>query len=55
MEAMSPVVQVTNIAPQATRDMMHSLFSTLGVDIVELRLYPTIRDATVSVQSRLVV
>jgi len=45
------VVQVTNIAPQATRDQMHTLFSHLG-KIEDLRLYPSMRDASVSIQSR---
>jgi len=45
------VVQVTNIAPQATRDQMHTLFSHLG-KIEDLRLYPSMRDASISIQSR---
>lgn len=45
------VVQVTNIAPQATRDQMHTLFSHLG-KIEDLRLYPSMRDASVNIQSR---
>merc|ERR1719154_564758 len=45
------VIQVTNIAPQATRDQMHTLFSFLG-KIEDLRLYPSLRDASVSIQSR---
>jgi len=47
----SKVIQVTNIAPQATRDQMHTLFSFLG-KIEDLRLYPSLRDASVSIQSR---
>ncbi len=46
------VVQVTNIAPQATRDQMHALFSMLGEPIEELRLYPTVRDMSVNITSR---
>jgi len=45
------VIQVTNIAPQATRDQMHTLFSHLG-KIEDLRLYPSVRDASVSIQAR---
>ena len=41
------VVQVTNIAPQATRDQMLTLFSNIG-KIEDIRLYPTIRDASVT-------
>ena len=47
----SRVVQVTNIAPQATRDQMLSLFVHVG-QIEDIRLYPSIRDASVSVTSR---
>jgi splicing factor, arginine/serine-rich 12 len=35
------VVQITNIAPQATKDQMHSLFNYLG-KIDDIRLYPTV-------------
>jgi len=45
------VIQITNIAPQATRDQMHTLFNNLG-KIEDLRLYPSIRDASVQIQSR---
>ena len=45
------VIQVTNIAPQATRDQMHTLFSLLG-KIEDIRLYPSLRDASVNIQSR---
>lgn len=45
------IIQVTNIAPQATRDQMQTLFSFVG-KIDDIRLYPMIRDATVSVSSR---
>ena len=44
-------MQVTNIAPQATRDQMHTLFSFLG-KIEDLRLYPSLRDASINIQSR---
>ena len=45
------VVQVTNIAPQATKDQMQTLFGYLG-KIDDIRLYPTIRDVSCPVQSR---
>lgn len=45
------VLQVTNIAPQATRDQMLTLFSHIG-RVEEIRLYPTVRDAAVYVQVR---
>eukprot|EP00095_Tigriopus_kingsejongensis_P007833 maker-scaffold1207_size55689-snap-gene-0.15 protein:Tk07833 transcript:maker-scaffold1207_size55689-snap-gene-0.15-mRNA-1 annotation:"probable splicing arginine serine-rich 7" len=45
------VLQVTNIAPQATRDQMNTLFSNIG-RVEEIRLYPTVRDAAVYVQVR---
>jgi len=45
------VIQVTNIAPQATRDQMHTLFSHLG-KVEDLRLYPSVRDASVTIQAR---
>ena len=45
------LLQVTNIAPQATRDQMHTLFSFLG-KIEDLRLYPSLRDASINIQSR---
>lgn len=46
------VVQVTNIAPQATKDQMQILFGYLG-KIEDIRLYPTIRDVSCPVQSRI--
>lgn len=46
------VVQVTNIAPQATKDQMQTLFGYLG-KIEDIRLYPTIRDVSCPVQSRI--
>lgn len=45
------VVQITNIAPQATKDQMQSLFGCIG-RIDEIRLYPTVRDVTCPVVSR---
>jgi len=45
------VIQVTNIAPQATRDQMHTLFSHLG-KVEDLRLYPSVRDASITIQAR---
>ena len=51
MESDSRVIQVTNIAPQATKDQMVTLFSFLG-KIEDLRLYPTMRDASINIQSR---
>lgn len=52
MTGSSKVVQITNIAPQATRDQMQTLFGYLG-KIEDIRLYPTIRDVAVPVQSRI--
>ncbi|CAH0590398.1 unnamed protein product [Chrysodeixis includens] len=46
------VIQVTNIAPQATKDQMQTLFGYLG-KIDDIRLYPTIRDVSCPVQSRI--
>ncbi|XKL61455.1 hypothetical protein PGB90_008512 [Kerria lacca] len=46
------VIQVTNIAPQATRDQMQTLFGYIG-KIEEIRLYPTIREVSLPVQSRI--
>lgn len=51
-DGLTKVIQVSNIAPQATRDMIYTLFCTLGVQIDDLRLYPTVRDASISVQAR---
>ena len=45
------LIMVTNIAPQATRDQMNTLFSYVG-RVDELKLYPSIRDASFSVDSR---
>ena len=42
------VIQVTNIALQATRDQMHTLFSHLG-KIEHLRLYLSVIDASARV------
>lgn len=47
----SRVVQITNIAPQATKDQMQNLFGCIG-KIDEIRLYPTVRDVTLPVHSR---
>lgn len=46
------VIQVTNIAPQATRDQMQTLFGFVG-KVEEIRLYPTMRDVSLQVQSRI--
>ena len=43
---------MTNIAPQATRDQMLCLFNALSNTVEDLRLYPTVRDASVAVSSR---
>ena len=43
------VIQVTNIALQATRDQMHTLFSHLG-KIEDLRLYLSVIDASARVR-----
>jgi len=45
------VIQVTNIAPQATRDQMYTFFSFVG-QVDDVRLYPSMRDASVSITSR---
>ncbi|XP_040564511.1 uncharacterized protein Srp54 [Lepeophtheirus salmonis] len=47
----SRVIMVTNIAPQATRDQMQTLFSYIG-RIDDIRLYPSVRDASLSITSR---
>lgn len=46
------VVQITNIAPQATKDQMQSLFGAIG-KIDDLRLFPSIRDVSCPVVSRI--
>lgn len=46
------VIQVTNIAPQATKDQMQTLFGCIG-KVEDIRLYPQIRDVSVPVQSRI--
>uniref|UniRef100_A0A1I8PMF0 RRM domain-containing protein n=1 Tax=Stomoxys calcitrans TaxID=35570 RepID=A0A1I8PMF0_STOCA len=46
------VIQITNIAPQATKDQMQALFGNIG-KIEEIRLYPTVRDVSCPVQSRI--
>nr|CAG4643529.1 EOG090X0EEC [Ilyocryptus agilis] len=48
----SKIVQVTNVAPQATKEQMQALFGHLG-KIEELRIFPTIRDLAVPVQVRI--
>jgi len=45
------VVQVSNIAPQATRDQMITLFTFVG-KVEDCRLYPSVRDAGISITSR---
>lgn len=40
------IVQITNIAPQTTKDQMHTLFSFVG-KIEQIHLYPTIREVAV--------
>ena len=46
------IIQVTNVAPQATKDQMQSLFSFLG-KIDDIRLYPAARDITTPAMSRI--
>ena len=45
------VIQVTNIAPQATKDQMYTFFSFVG-QVDDVRLYPSMRDASIAVSSR---
>lgn len=52
MTGSTRVVQITNIAPQATKDQMQSLFGSVG-KIDEIRLYPTVRDVSCPVNSRI--
>jgi len=52
MTGSTKVVQITNIAPQATKDQMQSLFGSVG-KIDEIRLYPTVRDVSCPVNSRI--
>lgn len=40
------MIQITNIAPQTTKDQMHSLFGYIG-KIEQIQLYPTIREVAV--------
>jgi len=47
-EDCSLAIQVTNIAPQAAKDQMVTLFSFLG-KFEDLRLYPTMRDAIINI------
>ena len=51
VSANTNLILVTNIAPQATRDQMNTLFSFVG-RVEELKLYPSVRDASISVDSR---
>jgi len=45
------LILVTNIAPQATRDQMNTLFSFVG-RVEELKLYPSVRDASINIECR---
>merc|ERR1711935_1094363 len=45
------LILVTNIAPQATRDQMNTLFSFVG-RVDELKLYPSVRDASINIECR---
>lgn len=49
--SINKIIQITNIAPQATKDQMQNLFGCIG-KIDEIRLYPTVRDVTLPVHSR---
>ena len=49
--ATNNLILVTNIAPQATRDQMNTLFSFVG-RVEELKLYPSVRDASINVDCR---
>ena len=40
MKSKTKIVQVSNIAPQATKDQLSSLFTFLG-KIEDIRLFPT--------------
>nr|SVE76670.1 EOG090X0EEC [Daphnia longispina] len=46
------IVQVTNVAPQANKEQMQTLFGIIG-KIEDLRLYPTLRDLSAPVQLRI--
>nr|CAH0111646.1 unnamed protein product [Daphnia galeata] len=46
------IVQVTNVAPQANKEQMQTLFGIIG-KIEDLRLYPTLRDLNAPVQLRI--
>ncbi|KAA0201605.1 hypothetical protein HAZT_HAZT004958 [Hyalella azteca] len=52
MKNKTKIVQVSNIAPQATKDQLSSLFSFVG-KIDDIRLFPIIRDVAIPVQSRI--
>merc|ERR1711935_837329 len=45
------LILVTNIAPQATRDQMNTLFSFVG-RVDELKLYPSVQDASINIECR---
>lgn len=46
MGGTTKIIQITNIAPQTTKDQMHTLFSFVGkIDLIHL--YPTIREVAV--------
>ncbi|KAI9556869.1 hypothetical protein GHT06_016661 [Daphnia sinensis] len=46
------IVQVANVAPQANKEQMQTLFGIIG-KIEDLRLYPTLRDLNAPVQLRI--
>nr|SVE77274.1 EOG090X0EEC [Daphnia lumholtzi] len=46
------IVQVANVAPQANKEQMQTLFGIIG-KIEDLRLYPTLRDLSAPVQLRI--
>jgi len=48
----STIIQVTNVAPQANKEQMQTLFGYIG-KVEDLRLYPTLRDVTIPVQVRI--
>jgi len=48
----STVIQVSNVAPQANKEQMQTLFGYIG-KVEDLRLYPTLRDVTIPVQVRI--
>lgn len=48
----STIIQVSNVAPQANKEQMQTLFGYIG-KVEDLRLYPTLRDVTIPVQVRI--